>query len=96
MCMYCWCCYTSDLFIMLVTARLTGFEELLKLIQGFYISLSNKYNTRMQWCIYMCMCLGVNVHDTLKIQEEMEMWKMRDWEIQKSHPKNVSGMENER
>lgn len=56
-------------------------EELLKFMQRFYISL---------------VCLGFNVHNKLKIQEETEMWKMRDWEIQKSHPKNMSGMENER
>lgn len=46
--------------------------------------------------LYVFVWLGFNVHNKLKIQEEMEMWKMRDWEIQKSHPNNVSGMENER
>ncbi|TNN01703.1 NKAP domain containing 1 [Takifugu flavidus] len=31
-----------------------------------------------------------------KIQEESEMWKMRDWEIQKSHPRTMSDTENKR
>lgn len=28
--------------------------------------------------------------DLPQIQEEMEMWKMRGWEIEMSHPKHLS------
>ncbi|KAA8594079.1 hypothetical protein FQN60_004913 [Etheostoma spectabile] len=31
-----------------------------------------------------------------KIQEEMEMWKMRNWEVHTSHPKHLSDTKNMR
>lgn len=43
-------------------------------------------------CVYLSrQCSNVLTHvDTLQIQEEMEMWKMRGWEIEMSHHKHLS------
>lgn len=43
-------------------------------------------------CVYLSsQCSNALPHvDTLQIQEEMEMWKMRGWEIEMSHHKHLS------
>lgn len=51
------------------------------------------------WCVfvYVRAAFYVLTHiDPPQIQEEMEMWKMRGWQVQTSHHKHLSGTESVR
>lgn len=55
---------------------------------GMYIT--SKYLNPVYMCVCVWALMYLHLVDPLQIQEEMEMWKMRDWETQMSHNKHLS------